>query len=61
MPVYDPSHPSDEANMYIQYAEAMVYPTPLIFYSTGGEPEWEAKTGRPGPQVAQLYAQTGEQ
>ncbi|KAH9177886.1 subtilisin-like protein [Lactarius sanguifluus] len=30
---YDPTHP--EANMDIQYAEAIAYPTPHIFYSTG--------------------------
>ncbi|KAH9021339.1 subtilisin-like protein, partial [Lactarius pseudohatsudake] len=32
---YDPTNPSEEANMDIQYAEAMAYPTPHIFYSTG--------------------------
>ncbi|KAH9062382.1 subtilisin-like protein [Lactarius vividus] len=32
---YDPTHPHKEANMDIQYAEAMAYPTPHIFYSTG--------------------------
>ncbi|KAH9060317.1 subtilisin-like protein [Lactarius deliciosus] len=32
---YDPTHPHAEANMDIQYAEAMAYPTPHIFYSTG--------------------------
>ncbi len=33
---YEPSHPSEdpEANLDIQYAEAMAYPTPHIFYST---------------------------
>ncbi|KAH8985692.1 subtilisin-like protein [Lactarius akahatsu] len=36
---YDPIHPSEEANMDIQYAEAMAYPTPHIFYSTGQGPE----------------------
>ncbi|KAH9177903.1 subtilisin-like protein [Lactarius sanguifluus] len=30
---YDPTHPNEEANMDIQYAEAIVYPTPHIFYS----------------------------
>ncbi|KAH8982283.1 subtilisin-like protein [Lactarius akahatsu] len=33
---YDPSHPGGEANLNVQYAQAMAYPTPLIFYSTGG-------------------------
>ncbi|KAH9164898.1 subtilisin-like protein [Lactarius sanguifluus] len=32
---YDPTHPHEEANSDIQYAEAMAYPTPHIFYSTG--------------------------
>ncbi|KAH9177900.1 subtilisin-like protein [Lactarius sanguifluus] len=31
---YDPTHPNKEANMDIQYAEAIAYPTPHIFYST---------------------------
>ncbi|KAH9044203.1 subtilisin-like protein [Lactarius hengduanensis] len=35
---YDPTHPHVEANMDIQYAEAMAYPTPHIFYSTGQGP-----------------------
>ncbi|KAH9062451.1 subtilisin-like protein [Lactarius vividus] len=35
---YDPTHPNEEANMDIQYAEAMAYPTPHIFYSTGQGP-----------------------
>ncbi|KAH8982702.1 subtilisin-like protein [Lactarius akahatsu] len=35
---YDPTHPSEEANMDIQYAEAMAYPIPHIFYSTGQGP-----------------------
>ncbi len=33
---YDPSHPSDEASLDMQYAQAMAYPTPHTFYSTGG-------------------------
>ncbi|KAH9054087.1 subtilisin-like protein [Lactarius vividus] len=32
---YDPTHPNEEANMDIQYAEVMAYPTSHIFYSTG--------------------------
>ncbi|KAH9035676.1 subtilisin-like protein [Lactarius hengduanensis] len=34
---YDPRHPGVEANLDIQYAAAMTYPTPTIYYSTGGE------------------------
>ncbi|KAH9167149.1 subtilisin-like protein [Lactarius sanguifluus] len=33
---YDPSNPSMEANLNIQYTSAISYPTPHIFYSTGG-------------------------
>ncbi|KAH8989401.1 subtilisin-like protein [Lactarius hatsudake] len=33
---YDPGNPALEANLDIQYAEAMAYPTPHIFYSTAG-------------------------
>ncbi|KAH9175612.1 subtilisin-like protein [Lactarius sanguifluus] len=32
----DPSNPGMEANLNMQYAQAIAYPTPLIFYSTGG-------------------------
>ncbi|KAH9169553.1 subtilisin-like protein [Lactarius sanguifluus] len=35
---YDPTDPQEEANMDIQYAEAMAYPTPHIFYSTSQGP-----------------------
>jgi len=42
---YDPRYPHYEANLNVQYAEAMAYPTPIIFYSTGpflplNDPEW---------------------
>ncbi|KAH9030335.1 subtilisin-like protein [Lactarius pseudohatsudake] len=33
---YDPNHPASEANQNMQYAQAMAYPTPHLFYSTGG-------------------------
>ncbi|KAH9057769.1 subtilisin-like protein [Lactarius vividus] len=35
---YDPASPGIEANMDIQYAEAMAYPTRHIYYSTAGTP-----------------------
>ncbi|KAH9162473.1 peptidase S8/S53 domain-containing protein [Lactarius sanguifluus] len=39
---YDPTHPHQEANVDIQYAEVMAYPVPHIFYSTGqGAPGME--------------------
>ncbi len=42
---YDPRYPYYEANLNVQYAEAMAYPTPIIFYSTGpfsplNDPDW---------------------
>ena len=41
---YNPNsgNPSDYANLGVQYAAAMVYPTPLIFYSVGGDSAWDA-------------------
>ncbi|KAH8992326.1 subtilisin-like protein [Lactarius hatsudake] len=33
---YDPNTPSVEGNIDIQYTEAMAFPTPLTYYSTGG-------------------------
>ncbi|KAH9018727.1 subtilisin-like protein [Lactarius pseudohatsudake] len=35
---YDPTNPTDESNLDTQYAVAMAYPTPVIFYSTGRGP-----------------------
>jgi tripeptidyl-peptidase-1 len=32
---YNPNNPSPAANSAMQYASAMAYPTPVIFYSTG--------------------------
>ncbi len=34
--LYDPGHATPEANVNMQYAQAMAYPTRHIFYSTGG-------------------------
>ncbi|KAH9073479.1 subtilisin-like protein [Lactarius deliciosus] len=34
---YDPSHPASEANLGMQYSQAIAYPTPHRFYSIGGE------------------------
>ncbi|KAF8271587.1 subtilisin-like protein [Lactarius quietus] len=33
---YEPTNPTSEANQNIQYSQAMAYPTPHTFYSTGG-------------------------
>ncbi|KAH8983147.1 subtilisin-like protein [Lactarius hatsudake] len=38
--IYDPAgNPAVEANLNLQYAEAMAYPTRTIYYSTGGTPD----------------------
>ncbi|KAF8267624.1 subtilisin-like protein [Lactarius quietus] len=44
---YNPSDPSHEANQNIQYAEALVYPTPIRFYSTGGDFKIMPGTNKP--------------
>ncbi|KAH8995019.1 subtilisin-like protein [Lactarius akahatsu] len=43
----DPDKPGSEANQNVQYAQAMAYPTPLIFYSTGGEMKLDLGTNEP--------------
>ena len=35
--MYDPWHPGDEANLNMQYAQVIAYPTPVIYYSVGGD------------------------
>ncbi|KAF8270543.1 subtilisin-like protein [Lactarius quietus] len=35
---YDPDDPGLEANVDVQYASVMIYPTPIIYYSTGRGP-----------------------
>ncbi|KAH9020209.1 subtilisin-like protein [Lactarius pseudohatsudake] len=49
---FDPNQPGKEANADIQYAAAMTYPTPQIFYSTGGQMQWVANM--PAPHDAYL-------
>ncbi|KAH8994205.1 subtilisin-like protein [Lactarius akahatsu] len=51
---YDQDTPGKEANLDIQYALAMVYPTPVIFYSVGGSERWSANTAEPLPGDADL-------
>ena len=53
--VYDPSKPGTgvEANVDIQYTGVIAYPTPLIFYSTGGNADW-SDSGEPLPGDAYL-------
>ncbi|KAH9175626.1 subtilisin-like protein [Lactarius sanguifluus] len=46
---YDPSHPASEADQNMQYAQAMAYPTPLLFYGTGGVMESLPGSNLPAP------------
>ncbi|KAJ3995479.1 peptidase S8/S53 domain-containing protein [Lentinula boryana] len=39
--------PGVEANLDVQYATGMSWPTPMIFYSTGGEPPFIADNNEP--------------
>lgn len=44
--VYDPRDPpTNEESMNVEYAAAISYPTPLIYYRVGGEANWEASGG----------------
>ncbi|KAF8266325.1 subtilisin-like protein [Lactarius quietus] len=51
---YEPRRPTFEANQNIQYAEAMVYPTPVTFYSVGGGAVVVPGTNKPGSGDALL-------
>ena len=44
---YDPWHPTREANLGTQYTQVMTYPTPLIYYSTGGNRDFDPSTEQP--------------
>lgn len=44
---YDQRYPGEEANMNVQYAGAISFPTPQIFYSIGGWKEWSDDDGEP--------------
>ncbi|KAH9054784.1 subtilisin-like protein [Lactarius vividus] len=44
---YDPHNPGLEATIDIQYVSAMAYPTPIIFYSTGGSERWSEDGSEP--------------
>ncbi|KAH9012331.1 hypothetical protein EDB85DRAFT_2296732 [Lactarius pseudohatsudake] len=43
-----------EPNIDVQYASAMAYPTPIIFYSIGGSEKWSMDGGKPLPGDADL-------
>ena len=44
---YNPNDPFDIASVDIQYPSAIAYPTPLTFYSVGGDMEWDHNSERP--------------
>ena len=44
---YDPWHPGYEANLDMQYAQAIAYPTPVIYYSVGGKLQKDRITKKP--------------
>ncbi|KAH9008885.1 subtilisin-like protein [Lactarius hengduanensis] len=51
---YEPNNPTTEASIDVQYASAMAYPTPIIFYSIGGREKWSKDGGEPLPGDADL-------
>jgi hypothetical protein len=51
---YNPRNPGLDANGNVQYTGAMAYPTPLIFYSTGGDEEMWSSTLTPASGDAYL-------
>ncbi len=46
---YNRNQPGQEASLDIQYTAAIAYPTPQIFYSTGGLLRWTNDDGEPAP------------
>src|SRR6266702_2586453 len=44
---YDPRNPGPEANLNIQHTQGMAYPTPHIYYSTGGLPPFTPDSRHP--------------
>jgi tripeptidyl-peptidase-1 len=51
---YDPSHPAAQANLNMQYTQAIAYPTPNIYYSTGGQLSWMPANNLPAEDDAML-------
>jgi tripeptidyl-peptidase-1 len=52
---YDPSLPGVEANVDTQYAGAMAFPTPQIFYSIGGKLRWSDNQPATGDPYLELF------
>ena len=44
---YDQSQPNDQEDFNLQYAEGLTYPTPVVFYSTGGLPPFKPDDSTP--------------
>ena len=40
--------------MNVQYVEGMAYPTPIVYYSIGGESDWEEPSNLPSSKDADL-------
>ncbi|KAH8980540.1 subtilisin-like protein [Lactarius akahatsu] len=51
---YDPSKPDSEANLDLQYTQAIAFPTPHIFYSTGGDISINTENNKPASDDAWL-------
>ncbi|KAI9454448.1 subtilisin-like protein [Lactarius psammicola] len=51
---YYPNRPGFEANLDVQYAQAIAFPTPLVFYSTGGVMTWTPPSNEPAQNDAVL-------
>ena len=47
--MYNPRYPGYEANLNMQYAQAIAYPTPHVFYSIGGTPQVRKSDMEPAP------------
>ncbi|KAF8266400.1 peptidase S8/S53 domain-containing protein [Lactarius quietus] len=52
--LYNPNSPTIEANQNIQYASALVYPTPVTFYNVGGGIVILPDSNKPAPGDAML-------
>jgi tripeptidyl-peptidase-1 len=44
---YNKNQPGNEASLDMQYVQAMAFPTPVVFYSVGGNMEWTTKDDKP--------------
>ena len=44
---FDPDQPGSEANLNMQYAQAITYPTTHVYYSTGGPVYWGVSSHGP--------------